>query len=86
MDEARLEGIVAEVKGHLLDNPPDMGAIFDMMQQLGLPEEVQKRFMDDMKNYFTRLIREILQSINYPASEIDQAVASMAYALGSLSD
>jgi hypothetical protein len=60
MDEARVEGIVMEVRDHLLDSPPDMGAVLDMIEQLGLTEETSKMFMRDMKNYFTSLIKRIL--------------------------
>jgi len=42
-----------------------------------LPKEAFTKMMDDMKNFFNDLIRQILLNMNMPAAEVDKAAASM---------
>jgi hypothetical protein len=86
MNEERLAGIVAEVRDHLLSSPPDFPAVLDMAGELGLPEAAREEMMKDFHNYMNKKIFEILEHIGFPREQRDEAAASMAYALGSLSD
>jgi hypothetical protein len=86
MSEERVEGIIAEVKDHLLDTPPNMAGVMDIGKQLNLDEKVMDQMMDAMKDYFEHLIEKILEDMGYPYDQRHQAAASMAYALGTLSD
>jgi hypothetical protein len=86
MNEERLGGIVSEVRDHLLDSPPDFPAVLDMARELGLPEDKMHYMMNDLKDYMNRKIYEILEHIGFPREQRSEAAASMAYALGSLSD
>lgn len=85
-DEERLNAIIGEVKDNLSEDPPNMAGIWDMMSQIDLSDENKNRMMRDMKDYFTHLISDILDSMGFPEYKREEAVASMAYALGSLSD
>jgi hypothetical protein len=86
MNEERVEGIVAEVYDHLMDDPPNMAAVLDIAEQLNISDESRHMMMEDMKNYMNSMIIRILEDMGYPRGQIEQAAASMAYALGSLSD
>jgi hypothetical protein len=86
MDEERLNGIVNEVRDHLFDNPPNMEAILDMTEQLNLSDDMRSMIMDDMKDYMNHMIVRILEEMGFPHEELYNTAASMAYALGSLSD
>jgi hypothetical protein len=63
-----------------------MAGVMDMAQQLDISEENKKMMMRDMRDYINGLLGELLDSMGYPAAQRDQAVVSMSYALGSLSD
>jgi hypothetical protein len=86
MNEERLSGIVAEVRDHLLSSPPDFPAVLDMAVDLGLPEEERRAMMNDFHDYMNKKIFDILEHIGFPYEQRYEAAASMAYALGSLSD
>jgi hypothetical protein len=85
-DAARVEGIIAEVRDHLSDDPPNMAAVLDMAAELDLPEGTLDGFMGAMRGFMERLLKRILEDIGYPREQIEQTVASMAYAMGALSD
>lgn len=42
--------------------------------------------MGDIKRYFNNKIRSILSGIGYPKDKLDDAVVSLSYALGAVSD
>jgi len=84
--EERIDGIVAEVRDNLLEDPPNMAGVLDLANELNFADEVKDQIMSDMKNYMNKLLGELLDSMGYPAAQRDQAVVSMSYALGSLSD
>jgi hypothetical protein len=86
MNEERVAGIVAEVRDNLSEDPPNMAGVLDIAEQLNLAEEVQAEMMGAMKRYMDDLLKRILNDMGYPKDQIEQAAASMAYALGSLSD
>lgn len=85
-DAARVEGIIAEVRDHLSDDPPNMAAVLDMAAELDLPEATREGFMGAMRDFMGRLLKRILEDIGYPREQIEQTVASMAYSMGALSD
>jgi len=85
-NEERMNAIVEEVRDHLLDSPPNMEAILDMIEQLTFTDETKRMIMKDLKEYMNKMIERILEEMGFPRSEIESAAASMAYALGSLSD
>lgn len=86
MDEERLNGIVREVRDHLFDNPPNFEGVMDMAEQLNLSDEMREMIMRDMKDYMNHMIVRILEDMGFPHEELYNTAASMAYALGSLSD
>ena len=74
MDEERVGAIVAEVEEHLADTAgPDMEAVLDMLDQLGLTEEQQKEMEGKIKDYIANLMEEILQETNMDERERQQA-------------
>jgi arginyl-tRNA synthetase len=85
-DEERVREIIREVRDHLSDDPPNMAGVMDLAEQLEISDENKEHMMDDLKEYMNRMIADILDSMGFPEWERDQAVASMAYALGTLND
>jgi hypothetical protein len=65
-DEERMNGIVGEVRDHLLSSPPDMEAILDMIEQLTFTEETKEMIMKDMKEYLNKMIESILEEMGFP--------------------
>lgn len=60
MNEQRLSAIVEEVDSLLSEDPPNMPGVLDIASDLNLGEEAQNKIMDDIKNYITTIIEEIL--------------------------
>lgn len=70
--------MIKEVEKLLRDKKgPNINGVVKLAESLNLPKEAFTKMMDDMKNFFNDLIRQILLNMNMPAAEVDKAAASM---------
>lgn len=70
--------MIKEVEKLLRDKKgPNINGVVKLAEDLNLPKEAFTKMMDDMKNFFNDLIRQILLNMNMPAAEVDKAAASM---------
>jgi len=70
--------LIKEVEKLLRDKKgPNINGVVKLAEGLNLPKEAFTKMMDDMKNFFNDLIRQILLNMNMPAAEVDKAAASM---------
>jgi len=70
--------LIKEVEKLLRDKKgPNINGVVKLAESLNLPKEAFTKMMDDMKNFFNDLIRQILLNMNMPAAEVDKAAASM---------
>jgi hypothetical protein len=70
--------LIKEVEKLLRDKKgPNINGVVKLAEDLNLPKEAFTKMMDDMKNFFNDLIRQILLNMNMPAAEVDKAAASM---------
>ena len=59
-NEETIQELIHEVRDLLSEDPPNMAGVLDLANELNFADKVKRQIMDDMKEYMSRTLGEIL--------------------------